>query len=264
MTLVKQYFIDDKTGLASSTITKNLKPEKIEGLNILYHLEDANGYAFALSECQDTFISTTRIRPENLEEFQNRPGVGIITYVSVEIPSWFHRKDPQAPPTQFLEVTYSLDNDLSQYGTIEVIDQNTFDQIVADYNDMQRSRRLLLVKNIRSNILARINDFVPVLISDGVMANQSELTQEFKDWRQAIVGLGDTTFPRRIPRPPLETHGNPLFPVETYPQYQIRRDRIIRIQYRRWFRLYEITRINDTDLDDPTSIISDDADAYEE
>lgn len=264
MTLIKQYYIDNTTGAASSTATKNLRIENVRGSNILYHLEDANGYPFILADCQDAFISSTRIRAENLQEFENTPGVGIITYVGIEQSPWNRRKDPDAPTVLFYDVEYTEDNDLSQYGSIEIIDQDTFNQITADYDNRQHSRRVALLNDIKSAILTRINNFVSYLISEGVIAAPSELTTEAKNWRNQIINLGDSGFPRRLPLPPAETHGNAAFPAADYPQYQIRKDRVIRRIYRRWFDMYQYRKINADDIDSFIDVYTESTEYYEE
>lgn len=263
MTLIKQYYIDDTTGLASSTITRKMRVENIRGLTILHHLEDANGYPFILAHVQDSFISSTRIRAENLQDFENTPGVGIVTYVGVELPSWSIRRNSNAPINLFYDVKYTEDNDLSQYGSIEIIDQDTFNQITANYDNMQNSKRVELLKDIKSAILTRVNNFASYLISEGVISAPSELTDESKKWRNQIVNLGDSGFPKRLPLPPPETHGNVAFPAADYPQYQIRKDRVIRRIYRRWFDMYSYKKVTD-DIDSYVDVISESKEYYEE
>jgi len=263
MTLIKHYYIDNKVGIASSRSKRDLRYERIEGLNVIHVLEDENGYPYMLSQCPENFEFTEIVDEGNLQNLQNDISVGIVTYAG------FTTTTPWGPirgnvyEVLRYNVTYTKEHDLSQYSSLEVIDQETFNGITSAHDDMQHVRRVTLLNDIKSTLNTRINNFVSHLIDEGVITVPQELTQEFKDWRNIIVNLGNIGFPKRLPPPPPETHGNPTFPAQDYPQYQIRKDLVIRRQYRRWFLLYEYKKVIE-DLDSPSDILSEAPDAYDE
>lgn len=265
MTLIKHYYIDNKVGIASSRSKSDLRYERIKGLNVIHILEDENGYPYMLSECPESFEFTETYRLEGFQNLQNTVGVGIVTYVGFATFTQYHPDATKGNPVLIEKylVTYTKQHDLSQYSSLEVIDQETFNGITSSFDNMQHGRRVTLLNDIKSRLNTRINNFVSYLISEGVISAPQELTQEFKNWRNIITNLGNTGFPKRLPLPPLETHGNPAFPAQDYPQYQIRKDLVIRRQYRRWFLLYEYRKIIE-DLDSPSDILSEAPDAYDE
>lgn len=108
---------------------------------------------------------------------------------------------------------YDITDQPTEAGVVQ-LSQSEWDAIINPFDSFQQVKRLDTAREIRNESL----DMSDVLVIKSIECETS-LSQEFKDWRQALRNLpnGDT-FPLTFPTPPSEV--TDMVDITTNEQYQ--------------------------------------------
>ena len=170
MQLLHHYWVDRNNPSVYLTNTNNQGKflPRVEGLDIVHRFTDENGI-----EC---FLSQV---PDEEEVTETDPFSGFTrTYIKYKI------TETEGPG-------------------MTIVDQATWDQLVADYDARQTVLRWDVTRKYRDQLLA-LTDWVVIKAKE----TGSNLSTEFKNWRQELRDLPtQTAFPITLPVAPAPVEG---------------------------------------------------------
>jgi hypothetical protein len=239
--LLKHYFLDRDTGKYALTPADGYMVPNIKGLDIIYRLSDANDMEYCLSNCPDYFEYSVTVSQEVLTEYQNNPNITIVSSserqeeVVVRNPETLEQTDQTETITVY-DVVYQEDYIIDEVEGLWIITQEDWDNEINSYDARQEQKRMDILRDIRDEIL-KLTDWIVIKAKE----QGTNLSAEFKTWRQELRDLPSGNFPASFPTIPTS----------------LENDTEIQKLYDRFDEVRSIAMINDPlpPLPEPESII---------
>ncbi len=220
--LIKHYFINRETGGWATDTRFGLMMPNLKGLEIQHQLTTENDVPYCLSYVPEYFEYTVTVSAEGLQDLQNTAGITVVSSTEIPAPEPTE-EDPNPQPSY--EVVYRQDNVLETSEGLQVLTQQQWDDEIAAYDARQEQKRYNILRPIRDELLF-VTDWIVIKAKE----QGTNLTAEFKTWRQALRDLPDQTpFPTGFPTLPSNVENDPK----------------VLALYARWSEVTSIPMIND-------------------
>ncbi len=208
--LIKHYFINRDTGGWATDTRFGLMMPNLKGLEIQHQLTTENNVPYCLSYVPEYFEYTVTTSAEGLQDLQNTAGITVVSSTA---------------NGDAFEVVYHKDNVLETSEGLQVLTQQQWDDEIATYDARQEQKRYNVLRPIRDEILF-VTDWIVIKAKE----QGTNLTAEFKTWRQALRDLPDQSpFPTGFPTLPSNVQNDPK----------------VLALYARWSEVLSIPMIND-------------------
>ena len=209
--LLKHYMVNRDNGQYIIDTPHGYVYPKLPELEIVHTLSKDNGVLYCLSTCADVLEYTITVLSDELINYQNNSNITITSTIerTIEVPVVDNQTlDPtgEVATQTVYDLVYTEPYVVSQTEGegLQVITQQEWDDVIAEFDSRQQSKRYNILRDIRDKIL-EITDWI--VIRD--FEQQETISQEFKTWRQALRDLPNSVeFPSSFPTLPteLETH----------------------------------------------------------
>lgn len=200
--LLKHYFVDRDTGAYAMSPADGYILPNIKGLDIVHRLFDENNMEYCLSTCPEYLEYSVTVSQETLTEYQNNQNITIVssTERQVEFPvidqDTLQLTEETATITVF-DVVYRENYVLDLVEGLWVITQTDWDNEINSYDSRQEQKRMNILRNLRDEML-RLTDWIVIKAKE----QGTNLSTEFKTWRQALRDLPSGDFPTEFPTLP--------------------------------------------------------------
>lgn len=193
--LIKHYFINRDTGGWVIDAPHGYMMPNLRGLEIQHWLFTDNQVPHALSTVPEYFEYTTTTSVEGLQDLQNTAGVTVVSSTENPLPE-ATEEDPNPQPSY--EVVYRQDNVLETSEGLQILTQQQWDNEISTFDARQTEKRFDILREIRDEML-ELTDWIVIKAKE----QGTNLTSEFKTWRQALRDLpSQTPFPTGFPTLP--------------------------------------------------------------
>jgi hypothetical protein len=190
--LLKHYFLDRDTGAYALTPASGYMLPNIKGLDIIQRLSDENNIEYCLSTCPEYFEYSITVSPETLIEYQNNSNITIVSSTERQ-----EEVTNQTETITVYDIVYQESYILNQIEGLWVITQTDWDNEISSYDTRQAEKRYNILRNIRNEIL-QLTDWIVIKAKE----QGTNLTAEFKNWRQALRDIPSGVFPTEFPTLP--------------------------------------------------------------
>ena len=200
--LLKHYFLDRDTGAYALTPADGYMIPNIKGLDIVHRLSDENNIEYCLSTCPEYFEHSVTVSPETLVDYQSNPNITIVSStereeeVPVRNPETLEPTDQTETITVY-DVVYQESYIINEVEGLWVITQTDWDNEISSYDVRQEQKRMDILRILRDEMF-KLTDWIVIKAKE----QGTNLTAEFKTWRQSLRDLPSGDFPLSFPTLP--------------------------------------------------------------
>ena len=198
--LIKHFLVDRDTGEWIKGKIRGYVFPKLNGLEIVYRLTDANGDHICLSKVPEYFEYSKTVTPSVLTEYQNDSNITVVssTEKQVEEPIINEKIGESTGETTTVtlhDVTYRETNTVVENDGLKILTQEEWNTEISNYDARQTEKRYGEIRIIRDEVLKETDWMVIKTKESG-----SNLSDEFKNWRTTLrdlpsVGITTDVFP---------------------------------------------------------------------
>lgn len=203
--LIKHYLINRDNGTYALTPVKGYVYPNIKGLDIVHRLTDENNILYCLSTCPEYFEHSVTISQEELSNYQNNSNITIISSIEreVEIPVSILEPSSETTTITVYDVVYRESYSPQETQGLWILTQEQWDAEIVSYDTRQKEKRYSIIREIREELLS-LTDWLVIKAKE----QGTNLTSEFKTWRQSLRDITTGDFPTEFPTLPSSLQGN--------------------------------------------------------
>ena len=198
--LIKHFLVDRDTGEWIKGKIRGYVFPKLNGLEIVYRLTDANGDHICLSKVPEYFEYSKTVTPSVLTEYQNDSNITVVSSTEKQVEEPVINEETGEPTGETTtvtlhDVTYRETNTVVENDGLKILTQEEWNTEISNYDARQTEKRYGEIRIIRDEVLKETDWMVIKTKESG-----SNLSDEFKNWRQSLrdlpsVGITTDTFP---------------------------------------------------------------------
>lgn len=197
--LLKHYLVDRDTGVYALSPADGYMIPSIKGLDIVHRLSDENNMEYCLSTCPEYLEYSVTVPQETLTEYQNNSNITVVSSTEKQIEVPVVDTETLLPTEEttlvtVFDVVYRESYNLDLVEGLWIITQTDWDNEISSYDTRQEQKRMNILRTLRDEML-RLTDWIVVKAKE----QGTNLSTEFKTWRQALRDLPSGSFPTEFP-----------------------------------------------------------------
>lgn len=200
--LLKHYYVNIENGEFATSPNGTFVLPSVKELSVVHALEDDQNITYFLSTCPDYIRSSVTIPREKLSEYQNNQNIKIVSVTDFERKKYtFNEETATFSESEEIELVcdlvYEEKYNLNSTEGFWVITQEEWDNEILSFDSKQEKKRMNILRSIRDEIL-KVTDWIVVRAKE----QGTNLSAEFKTWRQELRDLPSGNFPTSFPTIP--------------------------------------------------------------